>query len=255
MPPPPSACRQLRSPRSFPTSLTSRTPEGTSRAPRFGHLLPHARPGGRPQTTSPAPPVTPAAPRPRERLQPGALAAPQRRLRVARPCSRAPLPPGPPARACPSGPQGWTRAPLPARRSRRDRAAPDSRRQGPSPSRPKAGGKRSRESLPRPRSPRSPQAGAAGVGGTAAAARDPGPSPGPTRGPARRGSHPRTLAARAPESWRRRPRCPGPGPGARRPRPPRAPGSRGRGRAREPPTWLHLGRGARSPRGALTHRR
>lgn len=103
------------------------------------------------------------------------------------------------------------------------------------------------------RAPHEPSA--AGVGGTAAAARDPGPGPGPTPGPAWRGAHPRTLAARAPESWRRRPRCPGPGPGARRPRPPRAPGSRGRGRAREPPTWLHLGRGARGPRGALTHRR
>eukprot|EP00069_Balaena_mysticetus_P013413 bmy_01472T0 len=145
--------KALPGPRSPPTSLTPRTPEGTSRAPRFGRPVPRARP---------------AAPLPRgllhlARSPPRSAARAWPGLAHVHPCC-----PGPLSGPAPSSLRA-ARAGVPAPRSRRGPAAPDSRRQGPSPSRPKAeekGAEKASPALAR-RAPHEPSA--AGVGGTAAA--------------------------------------------------------------------------------------
>lgn len=159
-----------------------------------------------------------------------------------RPCSPGLRPRSPPA-------------PGPAPRSRRGPAAPHSRRQGPSPSRPKAGGKRSRGKPPLP----SPAALPASPRPPAWGGRRRPPAPG---APAQPRPEARCGAGRTRQLWQRERRNHG---GGRRAAPgrdpvPVAPGlagprGRGRGPACGPPTWQHLGRGARGPRGALTHRR
>lgn len=198
-------------------------------APFPGHLLP--RQAGRASTDHLPAPVTPAAPRPRERLQPGALAAPQRRLlRVARPCSPAPASHGPPRPGLPRSPRADPRpapgAPLPApfpARPGRSRF----RRRGPR--RAKSRRKKRPRKPPRPRSPRSPQAGPPAWGGTRRppAAR----APAPARPEARRGAGHTAPAARA-GIMAAAAALPGPGPGARDPGRRGLPGARaGAGRA------------------------
>lgn len=171
-------------------------------------------------TESPASRATPSPsqpPAPSGAAAPGTPPSPRPCLRGpdfahVRPCSPGLRPRSPPA----PGP----RAPLPARPGR-SRLPPAGALAEPPKSRRKKEPRKTSPALAR-RAPR--ESSAAGVGGTAAAARARGPSPTPARGPVRGGAHPPTLAARAPESWRRPPRCPGPGPGARRPWPRGAPG-------------------------------
>ena len=128
--------------------------------------------------------MTPAAPLPRGRLH-LALSPPRSAARAwpglahVHPCC-----PGPLSGPAPSSLRAAC-AGVPAPRSRRGPAAPDSRRQGPSPSRPKAeekGAEKASPALAR-RAPHEPSA--AGVGGTAAAAGAPGPGPAPRPGAGR----------------------------------------------------------------------
>lgn len=177
----------------------------------------------------------------------------------------------PAARPPRAAPHAARLRPVPLRRPSEPRASlpapPASRRQGPSPSRPKSlregkGEKRGGcwgKSLPRPaaRALASPPS-------AAAPPLTPGSGPLPRRAP----GAPRTLAARLrqrnhgggaaeaaaaasalprpgtppPRHRHRHPRL------ARRPRHRATPGAPGRGQEREPPTWRHLRRGARGPR-------
>lgn len=155
-------------------------------------------------------PVTPAPPHLQGRLHlaprlPPALATRGLVLHVGA------LPPAPPARDCVPLPKRdpGPRAQLLARPGR-SRLLPAGALAEP----PKSRRKKEPRKPPPPSAaalPASPRPPAWGYGGGRPR---PGPSPGP-RPPAAQGA-PRTLAARAPESWRRR-RCPGPGLGAPRP--------------------------------------
>lgn len=230
MPPPPSACRHSETPGLQLRSFCRTRLRGPCREPHFGHPAP-TRQAEPPPMMSPAPPVTPAAPGPQgglhlARSPPRSAAARGLTLLTCTQQSR------PPPGLDPRSPRA-ARAPLPEPRSPRGPAAPDSRRQGPSPSRPKAGGKRSRESLPRPRSPRSPRALSRRRGGDRGGSQRPGPRPGPRPGAAQGapanfgGVGARIMAAAAaaplpragtrclPPPAAAGPREPGPGPGAR----------------------------------------
>lgn len=130
------------SPRTAPTSFTPRTPYGDPRVTAWGSPCSHAPGRGPPASESaahrrphPGPsPGGPATSGPAAAPQPSARAGP----RGAWPCPQR-LPPGPLHDPAPQG--GGAPRPAPGAA----RAAPDSRRQGPSPSRPEAGGKRRRE--------------------------------------------------------------------------------------------------------------
>lgn len=130
------------SPRAAPTSFTPRSPYGDPRVTAWGSPCSHA-PGRGPRASESAARRRPhPGPSPGGPATSGPPAAPQPSIR-ARPRGSWPCPQRPPPGLLHDpAPQGGG-APRPAPGAAR--AAPDSRRQGPSPSRPEAGGKRSRE--------------------------------------------------------------------------------------------------------------